>query len=57
MKTNDKDTFKVPEKSSYKKRFLVRKQQEHEAEALIKHFKEVDEDCPDESRTPPNERK
>ena len=56
MKNNDKNVFEPVDKKAYKKRFLLRKHEEHEAEQLIKQFKEVDEDCPDESGTPTNER-
>jgi hypothetical protein len=44
LKTNDKDTYKVPEKSHYKKRYRVRIQEELEAEAEIKHYEEPQ--CP-----------
>lgn len=38
MKTNDKDTYKVPEKSTYKKKYRLRVHEEHEAEEEIKKF-------------------
>ncbi len=56
MKNNDKNVFEPLDQKAYKKRFLLRKHEEHEAEQLIKQFKEADEDCPDESGTPTNER-
>jgi len=39
MKTNDKDSFKVPEKSTYKRKYFLRRHEEHEAEKEIKEFK------------------
>lgn len=38
MKTENKNPFEPPERKSYKKRYLIRKAEEHEAEQEIESF-------------------
>lgn len=56
MKTNDKDSFKVPEKSTYKRKYLLRRHEEHEAEKEIKEFdlEELDTNEKKEIRNKPD---
>lgn len=38
--TKDKESYRVPEKSSFKRRYLLRKHQEKEAEEAIKQYED-----------------
>lgn len=38
MKTENKNPYEAPERKQYKKRYLIRKAEEHEAEQEIESF-------------------
>ena len=52
MKDNDKNVFEPVDMKAYKKRFLLRKHEEHEAEQLIKNY--VEQPLPKEEGPCPN---